>query len=76
MSAIRVHSASAPLGRTLHYTQTVQCFHSNNGISENDIQQGTHGLHRENGKKRFTVRENTGNLENLPTHRELCVIKS
>ena len=38
--------------------------------------QGTHGTGK-TGKmtKKFPVRENTGNLEILPKHREFCLVK-
>ena len=34
-----------------------------------------HRENRENSKKEFPVRENTGNLEILPKHRELGLLK-
>ena len=32
-------------------------------------------LHRENGQMKFPVRENTGNLEVLPKHREFGLLQ-
>ena len=34
-----------------------------------------HREYRENGKKKFPVRDNTGNLEMLPKHREFGLLK-